>query len=153
MNASAFLDRSTPPDETSLLAVLGDAARRWERLTTLLVERAGARSAPRWDGARDGWCMPFRRAGRPLVTLTPRSGGFDAMVVLGQAEADAARGLRLGESTRRAFLDSPQLRDGRWLFLSIGSDENLNDLVRLLCVKLPMRLRECVETEVEGMPA
>lgn len=153
MNASAFLDRSAPPEEATLYGVLGNAARRWERLTSVLVERVGASGEPRWDGPRSGWCIPFRRAGRPLLTLTPRSGGFDAMVVLGQAEADEARGLRLGEATRRAFLDSPQLHDGRWLFLSIGSDEDLDDLLRLLCVKLPVRLRECVDAEVEGVPA
>jgi hypothetical protein len=38
------------------------------------------------------------------------------------------------------------------LFLSIGSDEDLEDLFRLLCVKLPMRLRACVDAEVEGAP-
>jgi hypothetical protein len=85
--------------------------------------------------------VPFKRAGRPFVTLTPRHGGFDALVVLGRAEADAARGLPLGGGTREAFVDSPQLHDGRWLFLPIGGDEDADDLLRLLSVKLPARVR------------
>ena len=140
MNASAFLDRSTPPADRDLLAALGDAAARWSRLARTLRE-LGAHATARWDGPRSGWCVAYRRAGRPFVTLTPRAGGFDALVVLGRAEADAARGLPLGEGTREAFVDSPQLRDGRWLFLSIGSDADADDLLRLLSVKLPARVR------------
>jgi hypothetical protein len=145
MNASAFLDRSLPPTDHELIAALGDAAPRWLRLVRVLVGEIGAHAEARWDGPRSGWCLPFKRAGRPLVTLTPRSAGFDALVVLGQHEADAARGLPLGEAVRDAFVDSPQLHDGRWLFLSIGSDADADDLLRLLSVKLPARLRARLE--------
>ena len=153
MTASAFLDRSVPPAEHDLHAILGMAAHRWMRLERILVDELGAHPAPRWDGPRSGWCVAVKRAGRPLVTLTPRAGGFDAIVVLGQAEADAARGLRLGEATREAFTDSPQLHDGRWLFLPIGSDADLDDLLRLLSVKLPARLRERFDRVLEAVPA
>jgi Protein of unknown function (DUF3788) len=140
MNASAFLDRSSPPSDRDGVAVLGDAAPRWVRLTRILTE-LGAHGVVRWDGPRSGWCVPVKRAGRPLVTLTPRPDGFDALVVLGRAEADLARGVALGEATREILTDSPQLHDGRWLFLSIASDADADDLLRLLSVKLPARVR------------
>lgn len=153
MSASALLDRSVPPTDHDLYATLGDAGPRWARLHRILVDELGARAAPRWDGPRSGWCVAVKRAGRPFVTLTPRAGGFDALVVLGRAEADAAGGLRLGEAVRETFTDSPQLHDGRWLSLPICSDADLEDLLRLLSVKLPVRLRDHLERLLETVPA
>lgn len=141
MTSSAFLDRDHSPADHELHEALGDAAPRWADLARTLTDELGARSAWRWDGPRSGWCVPFRRAGRPFVTLTPRTGGFDALVVLGAAEADVAGALPMGEATRDAFADSPQLHDGRWLFLTIASDADARDLLRLLTVKLPPRVR------------
>jgi hypothetical protein len=153
VNTSVFLDRDHVPAEHELRAALGDAAPRWASLTRTLTDAFGARSAWRWDGPRSGWCVPFRRAGRPFVTLTPRTGGVDALVVLGAAEADAAGALPMGEATRAAFGDSPQLHDGRWLFLPIASDADQSDLLQLLTVKLPPRVRARLASTLHPAPA
>jgi hypothetical protein len=153
VSSSAFLDRDHSPADHELRAVLGDAAARWVSLAHTLTDELGAQSAWRWDGPRAGWCVPFRRAGRPFVTLTPRAGGFDALVVLGAAEADVARALPMGEATREAFADSPQLHDGRWLFLPIASDCDANELLRLLSVKLPPRVRARLASKLHTVPA
>jgi hypothetical protein len=141
VSSSAFLDRDHSPADHELCRVLGDAAPRWAWLTRTLADDFGARSTWRWDGPRSGWCAAFKRAGRPFVTLTPRADGIDALVVLGATEADVAGALPMGESIRDAFADSPQLHDGRWLFLPIASDADGRDLLRLLTVKLPPRVR------------
>ena len=153
MSSSAFLDRDHSPAHHELLAALGDAAPRWVSLARTLADELGARSAWRWDGPRSGWCVPFKRAGRPFVTLTPRTGGFDALVVLGAAEADVAGALPMGEVIRDAFADSPQLHDGRWLFLPIASDADQSDLLQLLTVKLPPRVRARLASTLHPAPA
>jgi hypothetical protein len=142
MTQSAFLDPRSPPTDYEIHAALGESASaRWARLAGALDRDYGARFSLRWDGPRSGWCVACKRAGRPFVTLTPRRGGFDALVVLGRAEANVARGLPLGAQARDAFSASPQLHDGRWLFLTIGSDADLEDLLELLAAKLPARMR------------
>ena len=75
------------------------------------------------------------------------------MVVLGGAEAAVAGALPMGEATRDAFADSPQLRDGRWLLLPIASDADEGDLLRLLTVKLPPRIRARLASKHHPVPA
>jgi hypothetical protein len=142
MSTSVFLDPEHPPTERELRAAVGESsAELWDELVGVLERDLGAHPRHRWDGPRSGWCVPFTRAGRPLVTLTPETGAFAALVVLGRTEADAAAGLPLGEQVRDLFASSPQLHDGRWLFLTIASHEDMEDLLRLLTVKLPPRVR------------
>jgi hypothetical protein len=142
VTTSPFLDREHPPTEREVHAALGEAATElWDEIVQVLEHDLGARRRYRWDGRRSGWSVPFTRAGRPFVTLTPEHGAIAALVVLGRAEADAAAGLPLGQQVRDLFASSSQLHDGRWLFLTIASREDMEDLVRLLTVKLPPRIR------------
>jgi hypothetical protein len=154
MTASAFLDPDHAPDLRQLHGMLGEvAAARWDELTATLEGDFGAHQRLRWDGRRYGWSVPFTRAGRPFVTLTPERGGFGALVVLGRSEADAAGGLTLGEQARDAFATSPQLHDGRWIFLTIASADDVSDLLRLLSVKLPPRVRARLAVARPRVPA
>jgi hypothetical protein len=141
MTHSAFMDPAAPPTEPQVIAAIGEVAPLWRELVNRLTREIGAKSTFRWDGRNYGWSLPFTRAGRSFVTLTPQSGGMQALVVLGRHEADMARALPLNGLTRAIFEASPQLHDGRWLFLSIGSHDDLDDLLKLLTVKLPPRVR------------
>lgn len=154
MTVSAFLDPDHAPDLRELHVTLGEmAAARWDELTATLERDFGAHQRLRWDGRRYGWSVPFTRAGRPFVTLIPERGGFGAVVVLGRSQADAAGGLPFGEQARDAFATSPQLHDGRWIVLTIGSADDVNDLLRLLSVKLPPRIRARLALARPPVPA
>ena len=129
------------PDHTVLAGQLGDTVRLWDALVVRLTEEFGAQDAWTWAGPRSGWELHFKRAGRPLVTLTPGSGMFTALVVLGQDEVPRAMALTLGEEARRTLEQARQLHDGRWLFLTIENDADLADIAVLASEKLPARLR------------
>lgn len=73
--------------------------------------------------------------GREDVSLTPDRGGFTALVVLGEKETEAARGLDLGKHVRTVFEEARQLRDGRWLFVPVESERDVDDIEALLAVK------------------
>ena len=79
--------------------------------------------------------MKYRKGGRTLVSLVPDRGGFTALVVLGEKEVDAVRQLELGRHVRDVFDSATQLRDGRWLFISVKSARDVEDIERLLAVK------------------
>jgi hypothetical protein len=141
MTHSAFMDRTVPPTEREVIAAMGDVAPLWKALVARLTDDFGAKGSFRWDGPKYGWSLPFTRAGRPFVTLTPQRGGMQALVVLGRHDADMAGALMLNASARSIFGASPQLHDGRWLYLPIGSHDDIDDLLKLLTVKLPPRVR------------
>jgi hypothetical protein len=154
MTRSAFVDHDHAPTDQEIRAVLGEAvAGVWTELAATLERDFGARWQHRWDGPRSGWSVAYRRAGRPFVTLTPEAGAIGALVVLGRTEAEAAGGLPLGEQVRDLFASSEQLHDGRWLFLTIATHDDLEDLLRLLTVKLPARVRAKLALARPPVPA
>lgn len=79
--------------------------------------------------------MKYRKGGKTLMSPTPDDGGFTVLVVLGEKETKAARELDLGEHVRRVFEDARQLRGGRWLFVPVESERDLEDIEALLAVK------------------
>ena len=62
-----------------------------------------------------------------------------AQVVLGAAQAERALGLALGKGVGKILRDSPQLRDGRWLYLPVLNDEDAADVEQLLLAKVRPR--------------
>lgn len=154
MTRSAFVDPNHAPTDHEIRAALGEeVGGLWAQLAAVLERDLEARPLPRWDGPRSGWCVAYRRAGRPLVTLIPETGAIGAVVVLGRVEAEAAGGLPLGEQVRDLFASTEQLHDGRWLFLTIGTHDDLDDLLRLLTVKLPARVRAKLALARPPVPA
>lgn len=140
----------TIPDHQALADRLGGSIAPWDALVGYLTDDVGAQGAWSWGGTKSGWELRFKRAGRPLTTLTPGQGGFTALVVLGREEALRAAGLRLGEPARRTFEEAHPYHDGRWLFLSVADDDDLEDVIALVREKLPARLRESLRPLVRS---
>lgn len=142
MSDDGVARREEIPGRETLVGLIGDSIGRWDALVTWLTDETGARGSWSWGGSRSGWELRFKRAGRPLTTLTPGHGAFTALVVLGQEDALRASGLALGERARRNFDEAHPYHDGRWLFLSVLDDTDLEDVTALVRSKLPARLRE-----------
>ena len=132
---TAFMDADHVPTEGEIAEALGHSARHWERLTTHIVDAYGIEPTYVPPSRNYGWDVKYRKGGKTLVSLTPDRGGFTALVVLGEKETDAARELDLGDHVRRVFEDARQLRDGRWLFVSVESARDVADIEALLAVK------------------
>ena len=135
-----LVDRTREPDFETMSRAVGTSGRRWDELTAWL-DAVGGRGTITWDGVRDGWSLHFRRAGRPLATLTPLEDSFQALVVLGRDQSVEAASVELSTLSRSTYDTAHQYPDGRWLFLHVASDEQLADVIRLLCLKVPPRVR------------
>ena len=135
MAPTAFMDRDRQPTAEEIARALGESAGLWEQLTTFIRESYGIEPTYVPPSKNYGWEVKYRKGGKTLVSLTPDRGGFTALVVLGEEETRAARELDLGQHVRRVFADARQLRDGRWLFVRIESDRDVDDIERLLAVK------------------
>ena len=87
-------------------------------------------SGQEWLGLR------YRRKGRALVTLYPQRESFIAQVVLGKGQAERVSSLKLGKQVRMILNESPQLRDGRWLWIPVLNQVDFDDVQKLLLVKM-----------------
>lgn len=137
MVRSALAIPDVSPSRESLVGALMNTTELWDTLTERLRLQMGARGSWQWGGPKYGWEHRFKRAGRPFVTLTPESGAFTALVILGREEAERARRLSLSERTRRTFDDARQYHDGRWLYLRVETANDAADVGALLLEKLP----------------
>lgn len=135
MAPTVFMDREHQPTESEILAALGVAAPLWELLTTYVHEAYAIEPTFYPPSKNYGWDVKYRKGGKTLLSLTPDEGGFVALVVLGEKETEAARELELGPHVRGVFDDARQLRDGRWLFVRVESERDVEDLEALLAVK------------------
>lgn len=135
MTPTVFMERDHQPTPEEIAEALGTSASLWGRLTAFVANAYGIEPTFVPPSRNYGWDVKYRKGGKTLVSLTPDEGGFTALVVLGEKEAEAARGLHLGAHVRRGFEEARQLRDGRWLFVPVESDRDVDDIEALLAVK------------------
>ena len=146
MTPTAFMDPTHAPSPDHIAATLGASASLWSMLTAYMEESYGIEASYHPPSRKYGWDVKYRKGGRTLLTLTPDDGGFTALVVLGTGEALTAAQLDLGEHVRSVLERTRQLRDGRWLFIPVESDRDVQDIEALLAVK--RRPRRAVTTQV-----
>jgi hypothetical protein len=82
-----------------------------------------------------GWNLWYRKSGKSLVSLYPQAGSLVAQVVLGKAQVEQAMALPLGEQVGGLLRSTPQLHDGKWLFIPVSDETAAQDVAALLLVK------------------
>lgn len=88
-----------------------------------------------FGGKKYGWNIWYRRSGKTLASLYPQREYFVAQIVLGKAQVEKAFQLELGEHVRTVLAETPQLHDGRWLFIQVRTEQDVADVQALLQVK------------------
>ena len=132
MPLSFFLEKNQPPSEAELETVLGRALARWQALVHYLREHYDMPGDLTYGGKKYGWCLWFRRSGKSLLTLYPQRDGLVAQVVLGREQVEKALGLQLGAHVAQILDNTPQLHDGRWLFIPVETEQDVKDVKALL---------------------
>jgi nitrogen fixation protein FixH len=144
MMGGCFYRTRRPPTEEEIAAALGAKLPVWMRLTRFVETTYGAEGTwTTWGQAKSGWNLRYRRKGRALVALHPQRDRIYVEMVLGRAEADRALALNLTDAATKAFHAAPQGRDGRWIYLSVASAADAEDVEKLLVAKVrPPRAKE-----------
>jgi hypothetical protein len=141
MGLSAFTDRNQPPTEEDIQTALGDKYRWWQRLRRFLLETFQMEGDLNCGGKNYGWHRWYRRAGRSITTIYPQVDRLTVQIVLGKVEVEKAIALDLGEHVAAVLRDTPQFHDGRWLFIPLESDRDVEDAEQLLLLKPKPRLK------------
>lgn len=137
MNIGYFIDRSHPPSPEEIRSALGSRYGLWERLRRFIETQfqiSGEFSF--WGPEKSGWNLRYREKGRALIALYLQQERIMAQVVLGKAQAEEALSLKLGKKVSKLLRESPQLRDGRWLFIPVLNEADAEDVEKLLRVKM-----------------
>ena len=130
-----FLDKTLPPSPEELQAAMGSVYPLWERLLHFIETNYHIPGELSYGGKKYGWNLWYRKSGKTLTTLYPQRDSFVAQVVLGREQAEKTANLELGEKVRQLVTDTPQLHDGKWLFIPVTEEPDVLDVERLLLLK------------------
>lgn len=137
MTESCFNKSRPQPTPAQIRSALGSCFPLWERLTSFIEKSYQTEGVwSNWGPAKHGWNIRYRRDGKSLAALHPQQERIIAQVVLGNAQVARALQLELGEKTSRILKETPQERDGRWLFITVTSKSDAEDVEKLLLIKM-----------------
>lgn len=135
MTIGLFADKEHQPTSTEVFEALGLKQALWERLTQFIADNYPIPGEWNFGGKNYGWNVWYRKSGKTLVTLYPQKGYFVAQIVLGKNQVEQALTLKLGKNAETVLTETPQLHDGRWLFIKVKTAKDVKDSQQLLQVK------------------
>lgn len=135
MGDAVLTEEGRAPTEKELGAALGRSRAAWKRLREFLRENYGQEGEWAYYGRKSGWVLRYRKGGKALTTLSPYKGHFTVQIVLGTADYEKARDVKLSRGTREAIEKAHRYHDGRWLFPEVKTLKDLDDVTTLLVVK------------------
>jgi hypothetical protein len=135
MGIGTFVDRKHRPTTKDILASIGHKRRLWERLAQFVTDNYRAKDDMAFYGKNYGWTVRYRTGGKALVSMYPGNGEFSVQIVLSRAAAKEAVSLKLGKNVKSALASTHEFPEGRWLFMRVESEQDSDDVEKLLLVK------------------
>jgi hypothetical protein len=135
MGISAFCDKERQPNQQEIEAALGPQQPLWQQLTQFIADNYQLPEVWSFGGKKYGWNTWYRKGGKTLVSLYPQMDHFVAQIVLGKDQVEKAAQLELGDNMRTLLDETPQLHDGRWLFIKVTTADDVKDVQELLKIK------------------
>ncbi len=138
MPSERLLDKSHTPTEEEVAGLLGQPHwQYWSALHQFVCDTYDLRPEWKYESAKSGWAMYCRKSGRALINLSPDSEGFTALVVLGAKEAERAlvEVEKFNPNVRERLETAHIFHDGRWLWIRVQNQQDVEDIQRLLLIK------------------
>lgn len=90
-----------------------------------------------FGGKNFGVMVRYRKNGKTLVSIFPEKNAFSVVLVYGKKEVITFEANRETFSSFMTgiFDDTPQLHDGRWMFITLDDSSLLPDLEKMIMIK------------------
>lgn len=137
MIANAFIGKARQPTGRELAAALGPAKATWDRLLDELARDFGVNVhhwkcySPKW-----GWSLHAKHKERTIIWLSPGTGCFGVLFILGGQAMQAARECRLPRSFAKAIKEAPDYPEGSGVRLAVKGARDIGALKKLAAIKL-----------------
>jgi hypothetical protein len=137
MALSAFDDKTRPPHEDELAAVLGNKFSLWKDLQS----RIAARFAPLaidWGYASKstGWGLRLKQEKRTVLYMTPCQGYFLASFALGEKAVKAAHEHKLPSEVLEVIDNAPRYAEGRGVRFEVRSAKDVRNVEKVAIIKM-----------------
>ena len=137
MALSAFDDKSNPPQDDDLAAVLGKTFALWNELKEVIVSKY-APVTIEWgfSGKAYGWGLRLKRDKRAILYMTPCRGYFLASFALGEKAVKAAHESKLPAAVLKVIDDAPKYAEGRGVRLEVRTAADVRNIEKLAVIKM-----------------
>jgi hypothetical protein len=137
MLANAFLDKSTKPTDAELAAALGPPHSLWLQLVADLATDSNV-DVQEWKSVskKYGWSLRLKLRKRTIVYLSPHSGCFTAVFILGDKAVKAAHEAGLPASVIKTLDQAKRYGEGTGLRIEVKGPKDVAIVKKLTAIKL-----------------
>ena len=137
MALSAFDDKSRPPRDDELAAMLGRAFGSWNELRRNIASRFSPVSEE-WGftSKSTGWGLRLKQPARTILYITPCKGYFLASLALGEKAVTAARESDLPASILEIIDGAKRYAEGRGVRLEVRNAKDVRNEENLAAIKM-----------------
>ncbi len=137
MKYERMLDKSVQPTEAEIIAAVGERAELWTRIHEYMALHYDFASELKFYAKKYGWTLRYHKSGRTLCSFFPEAGAFSVLIVLGGKEAAKVEAIkaRLNANVRSVFEKTEQLRDGKWMWVRVLEESDIESIKLLLSAK------------------
>ena len=142
MNWNELFNLDQIPSNEEIRAYIGDAKTSWDELALYIGETYKAKRQLNYSkcALQPGWNVKYQKSGKALCTLYPMEGYFIALVVVGpKEEEEVSIGMEAGLFTpylKELYDKTARSAMGRWLMIEVKDKAVLNDIRRLLNIRI-----------------
>lgn len=137
MKYDRLLNKEEMPSDTQIQMYIGSRANLWHEIHTYVTTHYDFKPELVFFTKKYGWTIRYRRSGKTLCYFFPEEDAFSILIVLGAKEADNLEMMRseINENIMTVFDRTEQLHDGRWMWVRILDQSDLESLILLLNTK------------------
>lgn len=147
MSIGLFTDKGHQPTNAQVLEAIGPRLPQWHALVRHVREQYPVQEDFKFMyGKNYGWALRFRIKGKLLISLYPAQGGFTTQVILGSDAVEKAQRMQLSENVQQAIERAHPYPEGRWLFISVESEQDLRDVQRLVALRVDAKRLQTVSS-------
>ncbi|MBE9511359.1 MAG: DUF3788 domain-containing protein [Bacteroidetes bacterium] len=132
-----MIDGNIKPTEDDITKTVGEKSSLWLEIRKYVEENYDFTPELIYYGQKYGWTLRYRKSGKTLCSLFPEKDAFTILVVLGKKEVEKTFSIidRLNPEARTLFENAEQKRDGRWLWIRVLINDDVESIKVLLNVK------------------
>jgi hypothetical protein len=139
MSKGVFTDKTHRPTETEVIEAISTVKTLWNNLTSFIEDNYKIAGEYKFYGKNFGWALRYRKSGRVLISLYPGKDEFMVQIILNGGEVEKALKLDLTPDTRKIIEETAPIREGKWIYLNVNPEKDVNDIKNLISVRSPLR--------------
>lgn len=136
-DTSVFMDKELMPTDKDLAAKLGKTYALWKQLHDFVLNHY-PKGLCEWNygGKKFGWSYCIKDKKRAIVYLLPRDGFFKAAFVFGDAAVKEIEGSDIAPDIKKELAEAAKYAEGRGIRIDVKNDLIVEDIKKLVEVKL-----------------